>query len=77
MNGHPTIPPEAPCLRQTQRSGLRRKCPERLRVIGWQQIRFVPLIIPLRASFPGNDLFRRHVGATILKASNKHRLFQQ
>lgn len=77
MSRHTTVPPEAPCVKRTRRPGSWRGCPEQLRVEGRPHVRFVPLIIHLRASAPGTESVRRPGKATIPKALNKHRLFQQ
>ena len=58
MRRNPLISGEAPSLKRIRRPNSRMKWPIQLRVSGWQQDQFVPLITHLRARVSGGELFQ-------------------
>ena len=64
-------------MKPERSSGSPMRWPVQVHVAHWQHVRFVPLIINLRAGALGTEFLRRPVEAMTLEPFKKHQLFQQ
>ena len=58
MIRHSTVPPEASRTKRRRGPGSRVRWPLQLRITGWQQVRFVPVITQVQASVSRSRLFQ-------------------